>query len=146
MIQSATDMITIGERWYLPMILSISICGPNGMVSTNHDVGVYKGMIIDGEHCHARSLNEQNLHQACRDKAFFVGDVRGYLMLPPTSILSLDHTSPDDINVLSSVYMKQITMGTLYVWLNPQHRTKTWKRKKKSWNKGAARMKNKWRK
>ena len=97
MIQLASDMITFGNRWRLPMILSILIRGPNGVVSTNHGVGVYKGMIIDGECCHARSLNEQNLHQACGDKAFFVGIVRGYLMLPPQSRLSLDHTLPDKV-------------------------------------------------
>ena len=106
MIQSATDMITIGNRWRLPMVLSICIRGPNDMVSTNHVVGVYKGMIIDGECCHARLLNEQNVHQACGDKAFFVGVVRGYLMLPSKSRLLLGHTSPDDRDFLSSVYMR----------------------------------------
>ena len=38
------------------MILSIRIWGPNDMVFANHGVGVYKGMIIDGECCHVRSL------------------------------------------------------------------------------------------
>ena len=102
MIQLAKDMITIGQRCHLPMILSVGIHGPKGMVSTNHVVGVYNGMIIDGECCHARLLNEQNLHQSCGDETFFVGVVRGYLMLPPKSRLSLKNTLPDDKKFMSS--------------------------------------------
>ena len=106
MIQSATDMITIGQRWHLPMILSVGIRGPKGIVSTNHVLGVYKGMIIDGECRHTRLLNEQNLHKSCSDADFFVDAVRGYLMLPPKSRLSLDNTLSDNRNFLSSVYMR----------------------------------------
>ena len=70
MVQTAKDMITIGDRWHLPMILSMRICGANGILSTNHVLGLYKGMIIDRK-C-ARLFNEQNLHQACGDKACFM--------------------------------------------------------------------------
>ena len=77
MVQTAKDMITIGGKWQLPMILSVRICGANGISSTNHVLGLYKGMIIDGECCHARLFNEQYLHQACGDKACVYGVVRG---------------------------------------------------------------------
>ena len=94
------------------MILSVRICGANGIVSTNHVLRLYNGMIIDGECCHARLFNEQKLHQACGDEAYFLGVARGYLMLPPKSRLSLDNTSPDDRNFLSSVYMKSNDNGS----------------------------------
>ena len=113
------------------MILSICIRGPNGMVSTNHVVGVYKGMIIDGECCHARLLNEQNLHQACGDKAFFVGAVRGYLMLPSKSRLSLGHTSPDDRDSLSSVYKKINDNADTLCMIKTPTQNKIWKKKGK---------------
>ena len=99
-------MITFGNTCRLPMILSLLIRGSNGLVPTNHVVGLYNGMIIDGECCHARALNEQNLHQACGVKAFFVSIVRGYLMLPLKSRFELSHTLPDDREFFTSMYKK----------------------------------------
>ena len=131
MIQSSTDMITIGQRWCLPMILSVGIRGPKGMVSTNHVLGIYKGMIIDGECRHARSLNEQNLHQACGNEACFVGVVRGYLMFPPKSRLSLENTFPDDRNFLSSVYMKTNGNGDTLCMTKSSTQNKNLKKERK---------------
>ena len=145
MVQTAKDMITIGERWHLPMILSVRICGANGVSSKNHVLGLYKGMIIDGEWCHAWLFNEQNLHQACGDKARFYGVVRGYLMFPPKSRLSLDHTSSDDRNFLSSVYMKMNDNGDSLRMTKSYTMNKLLKkRKRRCWTKkGDARIKNK---
>ena len=131
MIQSAKDIITIGQIWYLPMILYVSIRGPKGMVSTNHVLGVYKGMVIDGECCHARLFNEQNLHQACGDKACVYGVARGYLMFPPKSRLSLDHTSLEDRKFSSSVYMKTNDYGDTFCMTKSYAMTKNLKNRKR---------------
>ena len=77
-------------------------------------------MIIDGECCNVQALNEHNLHQACGVKAFFVGIVRGYLMLPLKSRLELSHTLPADRDFSSSVYKRTNDNGdTLCMTKNP---------------------------
>ena len=75
----------------------------------------------------------------------FFGVVRGYLMLPPKSRLSLDNTSPDDRNFLSSVYMKSNDNGATLCMTKSYAKNKLLKKiKKRSWtNKGDARIKNK---
>ena len=142
-------MITFGNTCRLPMILSLLIRGSNGLVPTNHGVGLYNGMIIDGECSNVQALNEHNLHQACGVNAFFVGIVRGYLMVPPKSRLELVHTLPDDRDLTSSVYQQTNDNGNTWCMIkNPtMNKIRRNKRNKRSWtNRGEAKMKNQRRK
>ena len=71
-IQSASDMITFRNTCRLPMISSLLIRGPNGLVPTNHVVGLYNGMIIDGECSHVQALNKKNFTKLAVLKLFLL--------------------------------------------------------------------------
>ena len=70
-------------------------------------------------------FSEQNLHQACGNNARVYGVMRGYLLLPPQSRLSLDHISSDDRNFLLCVYKGTDDNGDTF------HLTKTCAKNKK---------------
>ena len=53
------------------MIVSVLIMGDNGLVPMNHVLGLYKGMIIDGESDTAQVFNKTNLNKACGDNVRF---------------------------------------------------------------------------
>ena len=58
-MKTASEVQMIGTRIKLPMIVSVLIMSDNGLAPINHVMGLYKGMIIDGENDTAQVFNEK---------------------------------------------------------------------------------------
>ena len=130
------------------MIVSVLIMSDNGrvpinrVVPINHVLGLYKGMIIDGESDTAQVFNENNFNKACGDNVRFNGIMNGYVLLPPTRTVMIKNLPPAHCRFSSAIYKVIDENDNSMDLLTSQYKMKKKKnRRKRSWDGGGKRKK-----
>ena len=121
------------------MIVSVLIIGDNGIVPINHVLGLYKGMIIDGESDTAQVFNENNFNKACGDNVRFDGIMNGYVLFPPKKTVLIKDLPPAHRNFSSALYKVIDENGNSMNLFTSQSKKKN--RRNRSWSRGGKRKK-----
>ena len=139
LMKTMSEVQMIVEKIQLPMIVSVLIMGENGLVPMNHVLGLYKGMIIDGESDTAQVFNENNFNKACGDNVRFDGIMNGYVLLPPTRTVMIKNLPPGHRNFSSALYKVIDENGNSMNLFTSQSKKKN--RRNRSWSRGRKRKK-----
>jgi hypothetical protein len=107
----------------------------------NHVLGLYKGMIIDGESDTAQVFNEKNFNKACGDNVRFNGIMNGYVLLPPTRTVMIKNLPPAHRNFSSAIYKVIDENGSSMDLFTSQYKKKKKNRRNRSWSRGRKRKK-----
>ena len=142
LMKTMSEVQMIVEKIRLPMIVSVLIMGGNGLVPINHMLGLYKGIIIDGESDTAQVFNENNFNKACCDNVQFDGIMNGYVLFPPKKTVLIKDLPPAHCNFSSAIYKLIDENGNSMDLLTSHDKMKKKKnRRKRSWDVSGKRKK-----
>ena len=119
------------------MIFSVLIVGDSGLAPTNHVLGLYRGMIIDGESDTVQVFNERNLNKACGYNVWSDGVMNGYLLISPKRTVIIKDFPREHRGVSSATYKVINENGNSMDLINSYEKMKKQKnRRRKPWDGG----------